>query len=1062
MCSQVRKSKKKPFRSILSNLPSEYSQVGTTQLYTALIQGDYDCYNIDVMGKYQGNYYGSTYANMGYRIAMKVNNNNALYLDSKNGQVVNGVKFSCTITQQGELAKINYIVTNTNTEEVTISLGTHADVQIGDNDRAPLSIRKDTYKNSYGINMTDGNGAQLCVLLGSGLSGVTPVSDFWFGQYNANNYPEQMVGDYQQSNYWMIENGNYDSVMGWCWKNKKLAAGTTTTFSYLIGVGEVDLSPKSDFVATPDDPASWNNIEIPHLITLEGTYESPAGVDGKIEYSIEDNDEWKALTELIPSGTSFKNSLIAVFNPERKIHTINFRTVDNVGNASLLPPIEYTDINYVDFTGIEDLVYNGKEQFQEHISSPLDEEQYSCEYSSNQDAGKASMIISGVFPYTIGYKHFDFNILPCPLTGGLLIDDNNIAYTGNSLYPSWKFSESTLSSELSEGKDYNVTYSDNITPGTGHIIVEGKGNYTGRLENTFTINKASFTDNLVTFILPEEDICYDGYEHAATASTTKGVGLCIFTYTLHNDDIPLASAPIEEGQYDIYVEIAEGDYYYGISKKYLGSFFIYQFNDEEWKLLTQLVEQLNTLGMNEPWDLSQGKVAASSFQGLKVKEGHVIGIDLHDRNLKGELPKILFSFPHITEINVSNNQLTDSISGTFVTRNESLETLNLSNNKFKGNIGLLAACFKNLTTLNVSNNNFSQISPAISKKVTNLDYSHQEISEVLEYNYSKMTTSDFMSKVPTLLLYDYGNYELDEGLVFYLFKVNDKNIIADVPYMVLAIGEDYALFMMTKDNYFETENGALLVGKILDKYDKKEEKASSIKFKLYFDKGDSDYESGVTINDLQATILYCFNEIGNKAFNATAADTYTDGIINVQDVVATANIILNQEANGETNAKTANKSKLKSSQADTEASCAIYNKNGKIILVAKEPIAALSIQSSKHANWDLTSLGLTQIERNNKVVAYSLSKQSIPIGVHEIGTCSEDARILKADLSNEHAQAISVNINNEATRINAPTIDENDENGCTFYNISGQRVDKNHKGIIIVKSPTQHFKRINQ
>lgn len=1060
--SQIGKNKKRPFRSILSSLPSGYSQVGTTQLYTSIVSDYYNSYTIDVMGKYQEKYYGSTYSNMGYRVAMKVNDNEAEYLDCKNGQELNGVKFSCTVTQQGELARISYIVTNTNSEEVTLSLGTHADVQIGDNDRAPLSIRKDTYNNSYGINMKDGNGAQLCVLFGSGLSGVTPVSDFWFGQYNANSSPYEMVGNYQQSYYWMEENGSYDSVMGWCWKNRKLAAGDTTTFSYLIGVGEVDLSPKSDFVATPEDPISWNNIEIPHLITLEGTYESPAGVDGKIEYSIEDNSEWHALTELLPSGTTFKNDLVAVFNPEKKIHTINFRTIDNVGNASLLPPIEYIDINHVDFTGIEDLIYNGTEQIQEHISASLQEGQYSCEYTSNKDAGEASLIISGVFPYTIGYKHFNFNIQPCPLSGYITIKDNNITYTGNKLFPAWTFSDEALSSLLLESKDYKVSYSDNLKPGTGRIIVEGIGNYTGRLENTFTINKASFSDELVRFVMPEEDICYDGQEHTATANTMEGVGECTFTYTLHNDSNPLEATPKEEGQYDVYVEIAEGDYYYGIQKKYLGSFSIYQFNDEEWKMLTLIANQLNESGMVEPWDTGQGKKAVTTFKGLKIKEGHVIEIDLHERNLKGELPKSIFSFPHIIEIDLSNNQLTDSISDSFVATSESLEVLNLSKNELKGNVGQLASRFKNLTALNVSNNNFSEISPAISKKVINLDYSQQEINKVLEYNYSKMSVRDFFEKVPSLLLYNHKNNKQDENLVFYLYKVNDKNAIENSPYMVLDIGQDYASFMMTQTNYFETQNGALLVGKVLDKYNK-EKTICSIKFKLSFDMGDCDYESGVTINDLQATILYCFNDLEAQAFNATAADTYTDGIINVQDVVATANIILDQDAEVEISSKTATMSMQKLSKNNNEATCAIYNKNGKVILVVNEPIAALNIQASQPTNWNLVGLGLTQVEKGNKVVAYSLSSHLIPIGVYEIGTCPADSRILKADLSNEHAKPVKVNINsNVATQIAVPIVDRDNEHDNLLYNISGQRVGKDHKGIVIVKSHTNHFKRINQ
>ena len=74
-------------------------------------------------------------------------------------------------------------------------------------------------------------------------------------------------------------------------------------FSYLIGVGEVNLEPNSTFEATPDDAEGWNDLSRSHKLTLEGTYESPAGLDGVIEYAVEDSEEWQPLTKksiLIP------------------------------------------------------------------------------------------------------------------------------------------------------------------------------------------------------------------------------------------------------------------------------------------------------------------------------------------------------------------------------------------------------------------------------------------------------------------------------------------------------------------------------------------------------------------------------------------------------------------------------------------------------------------------------------------------------------------------------------------------------------------------------------------
>lgn len=227
-----------------------------------------------------------------------------------NGEIYNGVLFSSYVEQQGELARMCYSLTNRNSVDVTISLGAYADVMIGSNDRAPISRRKDQLENTYGLTMKDGYGAQLCVLFGAGLAGVSKVDDFWFGNYGYNNNAYNIVGNYERSDNFMIENGSYDSAMGWCWKNRTIPAGATVVFSYLIGVGDVRLEPNSSFEVTPDDPDGWNDLSRPHKLTLNGEYESPAGIDGMIEYAVEDSEEWKALTDTLTSGENLQQNLL--------------------------------------------------------------------------------------------------------------------------------------------------------------------------------------------------------------------------------------------------------------------------------------------------------------------------------------------------------------------------------------------------------------------------------------------------------------------------------------------------------------------------------------------------------------------------------------------------------------------------------------------------------------------------------------------------------------------------------------------------------------------------------
>ena len=74
-----------------------------------------------------------------------------------------------------------------------------------------------------------------------------------------------------------------------------------------------------------------------------------------------------------------------------------------------------------------------------------------------------------------------------------------IPYTGKEIKPK------AIVADLEEGKDYTVTYSNNILPGTASVKVSGKGNYIGDLKATFKISPtkagwiASLKDMLMKF-----------------------------------------------------------------------------------------------------------------------------------------------------------------------------------------------------------------------------------------------------------------------------------------------------------------------------------------------------------------------------------------------------------------------------------------------------------------------------------------------------------------------------------------------------------------------------------
>ena len=73
------------------------------------------------------------------------------------------------------------------------------------------------------------------------------------------------------------------------------------------------------------------------------------------------------------------------------------------------------------------------------------------------------------------------------------IENIDIQYaTGTAVQP--QVSVSLDDRVLENGRDYTVSYEDNVNPGTGYAIVEGTGNFTGSRRTPFVIASASFAE----------------------------------------------------------------------------------------------------------------------------------------------------------------------------------------------------------------------------------------------------------------------------------------------------------------------------------------------------------------------------------------------------------------------------------------------------------------------------------------------------------------------------------------------------------------------------------------
>lgn len=1003
---QKQKTPGSPMKSVSQDLWEGYLQVGDSRIYAR----PSSC--IDLWGEFRGLYYGSTYNNGGYVVAMEINGD-YLTLDCSQPGDIYGVAFKADVLQQGDLARVCYTLTNNNEQSVEFSLGVYADVQIGDNDSAPISRRIDQGGNTYGLTMRDGYEAELCILFGAGLSGVTPVDDFWFGNYGYNSGAWNITGHYDTSDNFMVENGNYDSAMGWCWKQRHIAPGETMEFSYLMGVGDVNLQPGASIGVTPDDPDNWNDIALPHTLTVEGEYLSPAGLDGRIEYSVESLDDWRPLTEMMPSHTKFSSELTAYFNPGNKVHTINFRIVDNVGNISMLEPIEYLDIAYVEFSGIEDRVYNGEPQVLDIHSSEISGDWFNVsdysEYSTN--AGEVSFTIDGVYPNTIGRQYSSFRIIPKQIEGSIVIATTDYDFCGYDIAP-----EYTLEGEVAtlshvdrwDNGDYILSYADNHYAGTGYITIEGVNNYQGTISASFTIHKTAFPEEQINYYIPEPDITYDGMAHEAAVYDIDGAGEKIITY-VNGKGESSSEAPVAAGDYEVYLEFKEGPGLYEWPRRKIGSFSIFNLDAGDWEALQSLYEELSVSNDKEVlWPVTSDPASAAHLQGLTIKEGKIKMLNLAGSSLKGELPLSAFRFKNVESVSFSYNDLTGNIDNIASIKEsdpdafKGIREVYLNSNHIKGNAGVFSL-FPDLEYLDAGNNEISEVYPMIDPLVS-VNIFSQTLDRTIDLDLRDFDFESFAEKIPSVALYNHAEQRYDAEMLY--AQLND--------------GKDWDLTIM-QDNgrIYGYSNGLEAYHGVSGDTCRLNLQPNDIRMnvKLSFDRGDADFNGAVDVLDLQSIVNEILCNRGDwryaTPFNFTAANLFEDEIINVQDAVCLVNLLLSEVPAEERNPVAENRK-------EDSAEASVWLDGGSLMIHSDSEIAAFDVTvEGKDINVDnIPGMLISKRAYGDKtrIIGYSISGATLAAGVNRLGS-SDAVSVSRARLSGMSAREIPVVLNNSLSGI---------------------------------------------
>ena len=277
----------------------------------------------------------TTFSDKGYFSVLNVNGTEANIKNCSGS--LNGVSVQTKLSyiSNGNYVKISFEATNTSGSTKTIGIATYADIQIADNDYAPIT----NLSGNRGFTMTDGT-KYTFTFLGRNSYGVTDVDTYWFGQFQIRE--ENKWNNSQTYVYGSTTERQGDSGMAFSWKNRTIQNGEKLIFSVAIGIGTLNTPPtirvtsqlKNSYYQgkVVDVQGYVNDIDNGDIVT--------------VKYAIDGGEEMVIANNLRPNGSEkyFHTSFTIPNNISNGQHFFQVWAADNCGNMSV-PVTVYFNVN---------------------------------------------------------------------------------------------------------------------------------------------------------------------------------------------------------------------------------------------------------------------------------------------------------------------------------------------------------------------------------------------------------------------------------------------------------------------------------------------------------------------------------------------------------------------------------------------------------------------------------------------------------------------------------------------------------------------------------------------
>lgn len=426
------------------------------------------------------------------------------------------------------------------------------------------------------------------------------------------------------------------------------------------------------------------------------------------------------------------------------------------------------------------------------------------------------------------------------------------------------------------------------------------------------------------------------------------------------------------------------------------------------------------------WNTASEIVASGNWSGVTFdSNGRVTAINLHARGLTGSLSTATpLSLPLLTTLNMCRNALTGDPS-LFITNS-----------------------VPKLKTLDLSYNQIDVLSKPLSNDIAvTLTYQHRTYGNNTQVQGMENLTSQTLNigtkmevTMPAVVGYVHIDQSFDAIPDIY---INNK---AMKRYGTLS-------WSNTNDCYGFTSNGSFMKDCVDD-----EEvylipatgafANSAYPAKMHLVTGDANMTGWVDVNDVQSTLNYIISNTTTK-FCLWAANTWnSDDIINIQDIVCTVNIVLDNQGGGSSNAPR---------RAGQETVDNIFFADGRYIyLDARDEIAAFDLELEgvtptqvrlllNKNDWQMVT---RDTEQGVRLVVFSPTGQTLATGQTQLLKLSGDGQPVAAQATSHEAEPVAVGVGSEATGISELQTADGDE---PVYDLQGRKLTNGQlqKGVYI-------------